>query len=186
MERTTAFEHVVRAALLTGLCIPLSTAMSLFAPAALTVHFLIGTLAFIFVLLLLRKGGMRTGRLTLAILAFSLLAAGSAAFGLRGFCLLAILVIWAVRSLLSYSSLLLSGADLALSLAAFSAAYWVLGASGSLLLAVWTFFLLQGFSSWLPKNFTPCEKKFAPETNDRFDRAYFSAEDALKRVIRAG
>lgn len=94
-----------------------------------------------------------------------------------------LLMISVARSLLFYPRPLALLADLTLSATAGFAALWVLGHSGSLLLTIWTFFLLQAGWVWISDW---QGKRPAASTRDpaekQFDSAHASAVAAIRRL----
>lgn len=98
--------------------------------------------------------------------------------------LLHIGLIWLIRSLYFYGSLVSALADLGLSGLGLAAAIWAAVHTGSLLLSIWCFFLLQALFSTIPADLKKrsgiAEK--AQETADPFQQAERAAEAALRRL----
>ena len=94
-------------------------------------------------------------------------------------------MIWLVRSLYFYSSVLTSLADLGLSGVALIAALWAAGFAGSLFLAIWCFFLVQALFTAIPDR-SP-QRSTGTSTrrgnDDRFQQAYRSAESAVRKLV---
>lgn len=89
--------------------------------------------------------------------------------------------LWLLRSLIRYTSLLPALTDAGLILFALASAYVALLHSHSLALALWSFFLVQALTTFIPASFfipTPLAKTQA----DKFNCAYRTAENALKRL----
>ena len=187
MKSGSLIQDVVIAAALTAASIPLAFGFATFAPGGSALFLTVATLSFAFIVTLLQRQKLRTGKVTALIAVILVFTLGYFFYGTRAVCLLAALMIWSVRSLFSYSSFLMAGLDLLLTFASLNAAWYVHGQTNSFLLGVWTFFLMQGFARWIPEQVPKPsdERKFEPH-DDRFDRAYASAEVALRRVIRAG
>jgi hypothetical protein len=94
---------------------------------------------------------------------------------------------WLVRSLYRYVSFLSVTADLGLSGAALGIAIWTLSRTGSLVLAIWCFFLLQALHVAIPATFLRRPRDHvssgaAPACEEPFDHAHRSAQAALRRL----
>jgi len=145
---------------------------------------LIAGFSFSYLIYLLRRSPERVGRVTVVLL-WSVAASGIWLLGasLLLTLLLHTLLIWLVRSLYFYSSLFSALADLGLSGLAIIAALWATLQSGSLLLAIWCFFLVQALFVVIPKSLP----RRATESNicdhdDRFQQAQRTAEAALRKL----
>lgn len=148
-------------------------------------HMVIATASFGYILYLLRASRKRLGRLT--ALAFWLLVAIATAWlapPLPLYLLLHVTVIWLVRSLYFYTTLLPALADLGLNVLAVGAAVWASVQSGSLLLALWCFFLLQALFVAIPPRLGGRDGS-TPETDfdtDNFEQARRTAQAALRKL----
>jgi hypothetical protein len=151
----------------------------------LVIRLVIGVIAFIYVLYLLRRSRERLGRVV--VVAGWLLAAGVIGFlhpPLPVYLLLHAGLIWLVRSLYFYGSALSSVADLGLTGMGLAAAAWALGNTGSLLLGLWCFFLVQALFAAIPRNLarkrTEAQATAAPD--ERFRQAHQAADAALRKL----
>ncbi len=186
MKSESLLEDVLVAAALTAAAVPIATVFGIAAVPSMVFAFTAATLAFVFVILLFQRRKVRTGRVTMTLAVLIALIVGSWFLGPKGYCVLAGLLIWFVRSAFSYSSFVMAGVDFLLTLFGLSAAWYVYGSTGSFLFAVWCFFLTQGFARWIPAQIPLAAEKTSPKVaNDRFERAYESAEAAIRRVIQA-
>jgi hypothetical protein len=91
--------------------------------------------------------------------------------------------LWLIRSLYFYSSALSACADLGLSGLALSSAIWALTRTGSVLLGIWCFFLVQALFVVIPKSIR--RKPGAGQAGheeDRFQHAYRIAETAVRKL----
>lgn len=88
-------------------------------------------------------------------------------------------LIWLVRSLYHHSGVLRALGDLALSAFSLAAALWALG-SGSVFLALWCFFLLQGLFVALIGN---GDRSVELAADDDFQQARLVAEASLKSLL---
>ncbi|MCW8907348.1 MAG: hypothetical protein OQL28_08860 [Sedimenticola sp.] len=173
---------VALAASLTG-----SLLFALFSPmigSDTLLRLLIAGLGFGYILYLMRRSGQKTGRLlTLAAWSVSTLLIGLLVSSLPLYLLLHIGLVWLIRSFYFHSSLFPAIADLGLSGLGAAAIVWALLQSGSLLLAIWCYFLLQAFFSTIPTLGRPATgKSDQPERGDRFRRAEQAAEAALRKL----
>lgn len=151
---------------------------------------LVALLAGGYLLSLLVSGGSRVGRITLGTLATGiLLAATSLGLSATAMILLAIGLIWLVRSLLYYASLLSSVLDGVLCAVSLGSALGAAMLSGSLVLAVWCFFLVQALWVRLPTSLAGLgrQRRAAAEPHshpDAFAQAYRAAEQAMRVMAR--
>ena len=89
-----------------------------------------------------------------------------------------------VRTLFHHTRMLGGLLDFVLSAFALSTAVWAIGHSGSMLLTVWCFFLVQALSVYIPESLTNKEQQPPPENSvgeDKFGRAFRTAETAIRR-----
>jgi len=185
MKRPTFFEGVgvALAASLTG-AVLFGVLASVFA-GGLVMRLLIAGMALAYVLYLLRRSRERVGRIV--VVAGWLLAAAVIGFlhpPLVLYLVLHIGLIWLIRSLYFYNSALSSLADLGLTGLALTAAVWALTSTGSLLLGLWCFFLVQALFVTIPNNL-PRETAEAPSVadgEDHFQHAYQVAQAALRKL----
>ena len=93
-------------------------------------------------------------------------------------------MIWLVRALYFYSSPLSALADLGLNALAVAAVVWATVQSGSLLLALWCFFLVQALFVLLPKGSgtTGSRSGQVGVEVDKFDQARQTAQSALRKL----
>lgn len=141
-------------------------------------------LGFGYVLYLLRRSGQKTGRVvTLAAWSISALLIYLLVPSLPLYLLLHIGLVWLIRSLYFHGSLFPAIADLGLNGLGAAAVIWALLQTGSLLLAIWCFFLLQALFSAIPVLGRPTTRKAdRPEPEDRFRQAEQAAEAALRKL----
>ncbi len=97
------------------------------------------------------------------------------------FILVNVSIIWLVRSLYFYSSVVSALADLGLNLLSIAAAYWAAQQTGSLFLSIWCFFLTQAMFVAIPKNLLATNKPKLP-ADDRFRSAHRAAQSALTKL----
>ena len=149
------------------------------------VRLLVAGIGLVYVLYLLSRSRERVGRVT--VIAVWSLAAGALWFmapSLILYIMAHIGLIWLIRSLYFYSSVLSALADLGLSGLGLAAAIWAMVNTGSVFLAIWCFFLTQALFVAIPARLSG--RKTTPQTgtesDDRFQRAYSAAEAALRKL----
>lgn len=149
------------------------------------IKLLIAGLGLAYVIYLLRRSRQRLGRVTMlsgwligAILVWLLNPP------LVLYLLVHIGMIWLIRSLYFHNSLVSALADLGLCGLGLAAAVWALLQTGSLLLGIWSFFLLQALFSAIPADLRKRPTAGRPEhTREcRFQQAEQAAESALQRL----
>lgn len=151
--------------------------------AASALRLVIPALGLVCVLDRLATSRERTGRIVVAI---GWLAAAVAIWlvvpGVAGTVLAHAALVWLVRALYRYSSLLSAAADLGLTAVAVAVAAWVYGFSGSLFLAGWCFFLTQALNASIPETLGRAEPPAADASRDAFESAHRAATAALRRL----
>ncbi len=91
-------------------------------------------------------------------------------------------LIWLVRSLYFYSSLLPTFTDFGFSFLSFCAAIWAAAHTGNVFLSIWCFFLVQAMCATIPEHFKKKTGSSSVMQNDRFQQAYRRAESALSKL----
>ena len=160
----------------------------LLAPGAV-LRLIIAGLSFSYLCYLLQRSEQKVGRITL-VLGWCLLAVTAWVFApsLLTYAAIHLVIIWLVRSLYFYNSVLSALADLGLTGLALIVALWAWLTSGSLFLVVWCLFLVQALFVVIPRHFAQTAKSansavsLSPE--DSFETAYRAAEQALRKFIR--
>jgi hypothetical protein len=93
-------------------------------------------------------------------------------------------LIWLIRSLYFYSSLISALADFGLVLFGVASAIWAVLQTGSLSLSVWCFFLVQALFVAIPNAWKRSSKPgiVSKSTQDPFQSAHRTAEAALTKL----
>jgi len=185
MKRPTFFEGVgvaLAASVSGGLLFSL---LAVLFAGGLVMRLLIAGIAFAYILYLLRRSREKAGRFV--VIVAWLLAASGIGFlhpPLALYLLLHIGLLWLVRSLYFYNSVLASLADLGLTGLALSAAVWALTVTGSLLFGLWCFFLVQALFVAIPPSLPgkAVAASPAPDDDDHFQRAHQAAQFALRKL----
>ncbi len=146
---------------------------------------LIAGIGFGYVIYLLSRSNERVGRIT-TLATWATLAGANWLLepSLPVYVVIHVGLIWIVRSLYFYSSIVAALTDLGLSGLSLAAAIWAAHHSGSVFLTVWCFFLLQALFVHIPTQFG---RHVEPDREDlegahRFERAYHVAETALRKL----
>jgi len=147
--------------------------------------FIITVLCFAYVMYLLARSRERVGRITVivvwtAVMVMSWLLAPSTLIYL----VIQLGMIWLIRSLYYYSSVLASLADLGLSSLSLVVALWAWSSTHSLLMSFWCFFLVQALFVFIPRKLAKSGDKVTDSrlTEDPFDRAHRVAEVAVRKL----
>lgn len=150
-------------------------------PVPQALRLLIAGLAFAYCVYLLLRSRERAGRMT-ALAAWIALSAAVWLWSppLPLFLLLHLGMVWLLRSLYFQPGPIAALADFALNGLSLAAALWAATSTGSLLLAVWCFFLTQALFVVIPGGLG--QPKPAPTPDDRFQQAYRCAEAALRKI----
>ena len=146
---------------------------------------LIAGMGLLYVLYLLRRSGEKVGRFT----SMSVWLAAAVGIWLMGLSLPLYLMahlglIWLLRSLYFYSSLISALVDMGLVLFGLAAAVWAMLQTGSLFLSVWSFFLVQALFVFIPNTWKRASKPVTAVNvaEDRFQLAHRTAQAALTKI----
>lgn len=182
--RTPTFLEGVLVALVASLAgSVLQTAMT-FLGLNVAPWLLVASLGLGYAVYLLRRSPVRFGRVA-ALAAWGAVAGllGLAAPSLASYVALHVAALWLLRSLFFHSRPVAALADLALSGAALAAGLWAFAHTGSLLLGLWCFFLVQALFVAIPRGSEPRRVAGTLPAEDRFEAAYQVAEDAVRRLV---
>ncbi len=148
---------------------------------AATLRIVIAALGFAYTWYVIARSGERVGRIT--TVACWMAVAGVVWLldvPLGAYVLVHLGLLWLVRSLYHYSSLLPALADLGLTLLGAAFAIFAAQRSGSAWLALWCFFLVQAFHVFVPATLTGVKRALVAD--DTFARAHRTAEAAVRRL----
>lgn len=147
-------------------------------------YLVITLLALAYVLYLLKRSRERIGRVTV-VLAWCLVTITSWALapGLLVYALIQVGMIWLIRSLYYYGSVVSSLTDLGLTALGLAVAVWAWHNTHSLFVSFWSFFLVQALFVFIPKTLARRhDKRLAVVDIDAFERAHDVAESAVRRL----
>ena len=184
MQRPTLFEGIVVALVISLLASPLGYMLRLWMGGAMGGKVWIVVIAYAYIVYLLAQSPKPVGRTLLAGLS-ALALLGSLALETRWVVLAAMALIAGIRACVYSRSLLAALLHGSLCLFGFGTALWAYWQSGSLILATWSFFLLQALFVCLPSRLRSpagAPQKEADEEEDGFRKAYQAAQQALARL----
>ena len=184
MNRPGFIQGALVAALLAFCGASLLAALTPFSGTGAATRIVIPVISLGYVLYLLRASGERTG-IVVTVSSWSVLAIVTwwLAPPLTMYVLIHVCAIWLVRSLYFHSGFIAPLLDLGLSALAMSAFVWALTRTGSPMLAVWTFFLVQALFIAIPKVLPERRKQGAAASNAGFERARRQADEALRLLL---
>lgn len=185
MRQPTFLEGAVLAFATSAVGSILYTALTTVFPGAPVLRGLTAAIALAYVFYLLTRSRERVGRITtLAAWALAAMAIWWLDPPLALYLLAHVGLIWLIRSLYFYSSILSALADLALNALSLAATVWAATQSGSVFLSIWCFFLVQALFVAIPSRMgrRPSPHRRPPDDEDPFERAHRAAQAALRRL----
>lgn len=145
----------------------------------------VALLALGYIVYLLRRSRARVGRVSV-IAGWCLAALALAVWHppLLLYLVLHVGLLWLVRTLYHYASVLSALADLGLNGAALAAALWASTHTASLFVSTWCFFLLQALFVAIPRDLHDrrAARRAPPDPRDRFQQAHRVAQAALRKL----
>ena len=185
MKQPTFFEGVSVALVASIAATVLFTALGSILPVEAVIKLLIALFSLGYISYLLSRSRERLGRVTLiagwsaAAAAIWLFTPSLALYGLTH-----LLLMWLVRALYHYNSLLSALADLGLNAVAVAAATWAAYQTESLFITTWCFFLTQALFVYIPPRLFRKERSPAASivNEDHFQQAHRAAEAALQKL----
>jgi hypothetical protein len=148
----------------------------------------IAAAAFVSVCLSLGRAQEKTGRFVLLALCLCVTAAGwLSGVGLAGYVAMHVAVLWLTRSLYAHSTVTEAAIDLGLTIVSIGFAAWAAVRTDSLLLACWSFFLVQALHVYIRRFASRLLPAAGPaqgddDSNRRFSDASRVADEALRRI----
>jgi hypothetical protein len=186
MKQTTFFEGVGFALLASLAGTAAFIALTSVFAGGTVFRLLIAGISLVYILYLLARSHERVGRITaIAICLVITIVSWLFAPSTLVYILIQLSMVWLVRSLYFYSSVLSSLADLALTGISLALAVWAWLTTGSLLLSFWSFFLVQALFVLIPRNLARSRDRKTEHSHidDPFERAHHTAEMALRNLI---
>jgi hypothetical protein len=187
MQRPTLLEGILVALVVSLAASPVVFLLSLLLGTVMAGKAVIVVIAYAYIVYLLAQSGRTAGRTTLAVLSLLVLLA-SVVFAARWttVVLVAVALIWGIRACTYSRSLVVWLLHGGLCLLGLGAALWAYTHSGSIVLAVWSFFLLQALFVCVPPRLAqqPVEEGDVAggQDVDGFVRAHQAAQKALDRL----
>ena len=158
--------------------------MSTFFAAAIALQLLVVGGSLLYLLYVLARSDARVGKITvLAVWSGATALLWLTDVALWWLLLGELLFIWVVRSIYSYRSMFAALADLGLVAFGGMFAVWSVLQTDSLMVGIWSFFLVQALYVFIPHQFNSQvgNKNTSPQT-DRFQHAQRIAEAALSKL----
>ena len=187
MQRPTLLEGILVALVVSLAASPVVFVLSLLLSPVMAGKAVIVVIAYAYIVYLLAQSGRTAGRTTLAVLSLLVLLA-SVVLAVRWttVVLVAVALIWGMRACTYSRSLVVWLLHGGLCLLGLGAALWAYTHSGSIVLAVWSFFLLQALFACVPPRLAqqPVEEGdvAGDQEGDGFVRAHQAAQKALGRL----
>jgi hypothetical protein len=185
MTRPSFFEGVAVALTASLVGTVLYTVLTPALDSGAALRLLIAGVSLGYIVYLLTRSRGRIGRPT-ALAAWAAVAGAGWLLGLSLplYLLLHLLAVWLVRSLYFHASVLAALLDLGLNGLGLAALIWATTLSGSLLLSIWCFFLVQALFAAIPARMRRNGAEVPPARGgaDRFERAYRAAESAVRKL----
>ncbi|MFK7795634.1 MAG: hypothetical protein AB8B89_09810 [Gammaproteobacteria bacterium] len=161
------------------------TTFSWFISSANVMQFVITLISFAYLIYLLSRSQEKLGRII--VLACWCVVTGAAwliSLPLIMFILTQISMLWLIRSLYFYSSIVPALIDLSMTAISFSVAVATVFHTSSIFLGFWCFFLIQALFVFIPVRISknPTSQSLTNTTTDNFNKAHRSAEAALRKI----
>lgn len=187
MKQISVFEGILIGILLLLFCAPLWAMLAIALPFCLALSSLVSLAALAYFLYLLWRLPYRPGKLLLGVTSCLLLLPAFVFLSLPALVLLSAGCLWMLRSWLRYRSPLSGVCDALLIAFGLAAAVWAALQTGSILISLWCFFLVQALFCLIPRQFSKKTADRAATTVCRpeggFDEAFAAAEQALRRLV---
>ncbi len=186
MKKTSLLQNIVLAILLAMIAVSIEFVLSTIGGTEATAKLVIILVMLTYQTKMIHRSTLRAGKLTLSLLCLMLMVSGYYFLDQPGSLLImSTAMIWAVRSILSYSSIFTACADLLLCMIGLAGFSMTVVSGGSLALAVWSYFLIQSLHALIPGRFGEYRQNTEDsQTVHRFDRAYQSAEEAVRQIVK--
>mgnify|MGYP000199716731 CR=1 FL=1 len=187
MKTATFFEGVLIALIVGFISSVLLLTLSSFFPGNILIRGLISGISVAYIAYLLTRSNERVGRIiVMTALLISITTMWFAWPPITLFILGHMTIIWLVRSLYFYSSLVSSLADLALNGSSLLIAFAVAGHTNSLFLTLWCFFLMQALFVLIPKSIAKPLSNSSSSTplnnEEDFQQSFRAAQAAVQQL----
>jgi len=185
MKRPSFFEGVLVGLIASIVGSALFFTLNVFLPFTSLVELIITGISFAYLIYLLARSPEKVGRLVV-LSAWSIIAVISwmMSLPLVLFILVHVAMVWLVRSLYFYASILPAITDLGLTALSIVVGIWAGWHTESILLSIWCFFLTQALFVFIPsrKAKQTATQSFTPNSDDPFASAHRSAEAAIRKL----
>ena len=183
MKRPGFYEGVLVAVIASVAGVVLYDILTMFFGIAFSARAMAAVVGTAYLVYLLWRSTKKSGRIS-AVLFWAVSLFGLWLFdpSFVVYLILLMAVLWLIRSFAYYRSILSALADFGLSGLGFMAGLWAYLASGSLLLALWTLFLVQALFALIPMQWSRSHQANQSHQDDTFLRAHRNAEAALRKL----
>ncbi len=181
MKRPAFLHGVVVAAALAFITSAIVATLTPFVGFGSVLRFCIPAVALVYILYLLRASRERTGNITtLSLWSALAIATWWISPPLPYYVLIHVGAIWLVRSLYFHAGALPALMDMGLSALGVAAFAWAAARTGSVLLATWSFFLVQAMFVAIPASIRRRPTEAPVAGNSAFEKARRQADQALR------
>ena len=185
---TSFFREVGIGLLLSVLAAAVTTAALVFFPSGIVIRAVIAAVALAYLVVLLGRSAEKSGRIVMLAIWLAVIgAAWISGIGIAGYLAINIGLLWLVRALYLHSNFIEVALDFGLIVFAAGFATWAAVRTDSVLIACWSFFVMQALHVSIPA-ISARVIRSAPETqfddnpNRRFADASKAADEALRRI----
>ncbi len=183
MKRPGFYEGVLVAVIVSVAGAALYGAMTMLFSIAFSARALAAMIGSAYLVYLLWRSPKKSGRMTAMLFwVLSLFGAWLLDPSFVVYLMLLVAALWLIRSLAYYGSVVSTLMDLGLSGFGMVAGLWAFLNSGSLLLALWTLFLVQALFALIPERWSRSNQCKNLNCDDPFMRAHRNAEAALRKL----
>lgn len=184
MKRPAVIDGIIVAVVLSVLAAGLLPAASWMFSGRLAVYIVSAAAALGYAAYLMRFKSSRSGTAVIWLSCGGWVVCGAVLLSLPSYLASLAALVWAVRWLAVGGGVARSFLDAAFTAASFGFAGYALALSGSFAAGLWSFLLLQSLWTLIPGGGAgSCGRSKARRAETDFDRAYASAEDALKELL---
>ena len=187
MKTATFFEGVFIALIIGFISSVLLFTLSSFFPTNILIRGLISGISIAYIVYLLSRSNERLGRIiVMTILLISISTLWFAWPPITFFIFGHMTIIWLVRSLYFYSSLVSSLTDLALNFSSLFIAFAVANHTDSIFLTLWCFFLMQALFVLIPKSIQKpnSHSSISLNNDEEFQHSFQAAQAAFQQLSK--
>jgi len=185
MNRPTFMEGVLLALVVSFLASFLYASLTWFFSEIGVIQLIISIVGFAYIVYMLIRSEEKTGRVVVMVTWFLVVSfIWILDIPLALFCLVHLAMLWLIRSLYFYSSVISSMLDFTLVALSLLFSTWAFYQTESVFMSLWSFFLMQSLFVLIPSRLGQSKQNCARQRNsDReFNRAFNNASDAVRKL----